>query len=66
MVRDVKPGVRDHESLDFALIGATGVSVGSAHTIPRLLMPDTVNGRKLIQSQSGTRTSYSPKLRSSI
>src|SRR5437660_3207129 len=36
---DVSPGVEQQESLEMALAGATGVSGGSAHTIPALLMP---------------------------
>jgi len=35
------------ESLGLALAGATGVSSGSAHTVPALLMPDEVGGRLL-------------------
>jgi outer membrane lipoprotein-sorting protein len=35
------------ESLGMALAGATGVSGGSAHTIPSLLLPNEIGGRKL-------------------
>ncbi len=34
-------------SLSLALAGATGVSSGSAHVVPRLLLPDEVGGRSL-------------------
>ena len=44
---DVKPGVGTPSSLDMALGGATGVSGGSAHTVPRLLLPEAVSGRSL-------------------
>ena len=35
------------ESLGLAVAGATGVSGGSAHNIPSLLLPKEVGGRKL-------------------
>ena len=44
---DVQPKREGQKSLGLALAGATGVSGGSAHTIPALLMPDEVGGRKL-------------------
>jgi outer membrane lipoprotein-sorting protein len=44
---DVNPGVEKPESLRLALAGATGVSGGSAHTIPTLLLPDEVGGWRL-------------------
>jgi outer membrane lipoprotein-sorting protein len=44
---DVIPGVRQLQSLGLALAGATGVSGGSAHTVPALLLPDEVGGRRL-------------------
>ena len=43
----VKPGAKMSDSLDMALAGATGVSGGSAHTIPALLLPDKVSGLQL-------------------
>ncbi|HEX8340979.1 MAG TPA: hypothetical protein VF624_08735 [Tepidisphaeraceae bacterium] len=46
---DVRPGVREEGSLGLALAGATGVSGGSAHTVPALLMPDEVGGRSLAE-----------------
>ncbi len=36
--------VRRHRSLGMALAGPTGVSGGSAHTIPRMLMPRNIGG----------------------
>jgi hypothetical protein len=46
---NVTPGEERIESLGLALAGATGVSGGSAHTIPVLLMPDRIEGRKLTE-----------------
>ena len=45
----VKPGVKTELSLSMALAGATGVSGGSAHTIPRLLLPDAIGGWVITQ-----------------
>ena len=42
---DVKPGVEEARSLGDALSAATGVSGGSAHAIPALLLPKEVGGR---------------------
>jgi outer membrane lipoprotein-sorting protein len=39
---DVQPGVEQEPSLGMAIAAATGVSSGSALTIPRLLMPEVV------------------------
>jgi outer membrane lipoprotein-sorting protein len=44
---DVKPGIEKPVSLGLALAGATGVSGGSAHTVPALLLPSEVGGRRL-------------------
>ncbi len=44
---DVKPGVEREETLSTAVAGATGVSGRSAHTIPVLLLPDRIGGRRL-------------------
>jgi hypothetical protein len=44
---DLKPGIEERETLDSALAAATGVSGGSAHAIPVLLMPGDVSGRRL-------------------
>ena len=44
---DVTPGIKKPESLGLALAGATGVSSSSAHTVPALLIPDEVGGRRL-------------------
>jgi outer membrane lipoprotein-sorting protein len=43
----VQPGIKKEESLGMAVAGATGVSGGSAHTIPALLLPNEVGGRCL-------------------
>ena len=43
----VKPKVEKLPSLEIGLAGATGVSGGSAHTIPALLLPDRIGGRRL-------------------
>ena len=40
----VEPKIKTEQSLDMAIAGATGVSAGSAHNVPRLLMPDKVSG----------------------
>jgi hypothetical protein len=37
------------ESLFLGVAGATGVSGGSAHTVPRLLMPDSISGLSLTE-----------------
>lgn len=42
-------------SLGLALAGATGVSGGSAHAVPRLLMPDEVDGWALTDLQDAQR-----------
>lgn len=44
---DIRPGVEMEQSLGLALAGATGVSGGSAHTVPALLLPKEVGGRLL-------------------
>ncbi len=45
----IRPGVEKHTSLGMAIAGATGVSGGSAHTIPALLMDrSTIGGRTLL------------------
>jgi hypothetical protein len=44
---DVRPGVEVASSLDSALGAATGVSGGSAHAIPALLLPQEIGGRRL-------------------
>lgn len=43
------------ESLNMALAGATGVSGGSAHTIPALLLPNEVTGRRLTDITTARR-----------
>lgn len=42
---DLKPEIESKGSLSAAIAGATGVSGGSAHRVPVLLMPDRVSGR---------------------
>jgi len=44
---DVQPGVTTADSLASALAGATGVSGGSAWTIPALVMPDEMGSSSL-------------------
>jgi hypothetical protein len=44
---DIQPGVSQEQSLSLALAAATGVSGSSAHTVPALLMPDSIGGRRL-------------------
>jgi hypothetical protein len=44
---DERPGIERPESLGLALAAAAGVSHGAAHTVPALLMPDAVGGRRL-------------------
>jgi outer membrane lipoprotein-sorting protein len=51
---DVRPGV-ESTSLDLAIAGATGVSGGSAHSIPRLLLPKEIDGRKATTIQNAKR-----------
>ena len=43
----IKPGEEKQTSLEMAVAGATGVSSGSAHTIPALLLPQEIGGRRL-------------------
>jgi outer membrane lipoprotein-sorting protein len=41
-----QPQVQKEKSLGLALAGATGVSSGSAHTVPSMLLPEEVGGRR--------------------
>lgn len=43
----IRPEVKQQPSLHLGLAGATGVSGASAHTIPALLMPESIGGRRL-------------------
>jgi outer membrane lipoprotein-sorting protein len=43
---DIRPGVEKQSSLSLGLAGPTGVSGGSAHTIPSHLMPDSIGGKR--------------------
>jgi len=45
---DIDPGVKTPESLALAIAGATGVSGGSAHTVPSLLLPKEVGSFKFL------------------
>jgi len=45
--RDIKQGIQELTSLEIGIAGASGVSFGSAHTIPALLLPDQIGGTKL-------------------
>jgi hypothetical protein len=45
---DERPGIERRETLGLALAAAAGVSHGAAHTVPALLTPDAVGGRRLI------------------
>jgi hypothetical protein len=44
---DIKPGVERVGSLMRAIAGGTGISSGSAHTVPRMLMPLQIGGAVL-------------------
>jgi outer membrane lipoprotein-sorting protein len=52
---DVKPGVEKPESLNLTLAGAAGVSGSSAHTVPALLLPKEVEGRRLTDMTEAKR-----------
>jgi len=41
----IDPGTKREQSLALAVASATGVSSGSAHTIPALLLPNDISGR---------------------
>jgi outer membrane lipoprotein-sorting protein len=51
---DVDPGIQT-ASLDMAIAGATGVSGGSAHTIPRMLLPKELEGWVLTELEQQQR-----------
>src|SRR5712692_9861378 len=44
---DIRSKLEQHDSLAFGLAGPTGVSGGSAHTIPALLLPEQILGSRL-------------------
>ncbi len=52
---DIQPGVKKEASLAMAIATATGVSGGSAHTIPVLLMPDRLGGSRITELQNVER-----------
>lgn len=43
----IRPGVENPPNLSFAVAGATGVSSGSAVTVPALLMPEITSGNRI-------------------
>jgi outer membrane lipoprotein-sorting protein len=51
----LKPGVNKPASLNMALAGPTGVSGGSAHTVPALLMPTAVQGNRISKMTDAKR-----------
>jgi hypothetical protein len=53
----VKPDVQNPSSLGLGIAGATGVSGGSAHTIPDQLLPDQIGGRSVVSLTDLTRLS---------
>src|SRR5713101_189671 len=52
---DLKLGVEKPESLFLALAGAAGVSGPSAHTVPAMLLPKEVEGRRLMDMTEAKR-----------
>jgi outer membrane lipoprotein-sorting protein len=52
---DVEPGIQKSKTLSLAVAGATGVSGGSAHTVPAMLLPDKIGGRKLTELNNAKR-----------
>ena len=46
---DVGDRLTESDDLSLAVAGATGVSGGSAHTVPRMLMPETIGGFSLTE-----------------
>jgi len=54
MISDQEPPKFEmEESLDLATAGLTGISLGTAHNIPALLMLNIISGRKLTQITGG-------------
>ncbi|MBT3269316.1 hypothetical protein HN371_19375 [Candidatus Poribacteria bacterium] len=52
---DIAAGIAEPQSLALGLGAATGVSGKSAHTVPSLLMPDRVGGRRLTDISEARR-----------
>jgi outer membrane lipoprotein-sorting protein len=52
---DVAPGIGKTKPLGLAIAGATGVSGGSAHTVPAMLLPDEIRGIRLYQLKDAKR-----------
>lgn len=57
---DIKPGIEKEFSLSMALAAATGVSGGTAHTIPVLLMPKEIGGWCVTQLHQLNRITDAP------
>jgi hypothetical protein len=53
----VTDGVVEDSTVENAVAGATGVSAGSSHTVPRMLMPDTISGSSLADFRDAVVTS---------
>lgn len=56
----LRPSVKVEKSLSMALAAATGVSAGSAHDVPSLLMPKEVLGRRLRDLPEAVRKADEP------
>ena len=54
---NIKSDIEQQPSLGKALVGATGVSGGSAHTVPALLFPEEIGGRRLTDLKDAKRAS---------
>ena len=52
---NIKSDIEQQPSLGKALVGATGVSGGSAHTVPALLFPEEIGGRRLTDLKDAKR-----------
>lgn len=51
----IRPGIETPASLSMALAMGTGISGGSAHTIPALLLPDEILGTRLMDMTEAKR-----------
>jgi len=51
----IRPGVEQEKSLSLAIVGARGVSRGSAHTVPVLLMPEAVRGWSMTELKNPSK-----------
>jgi outer membrane lipoprotein-sorting protein len=52
---DIRPGIEEPPSLGMAIAGATGVSSGSANTIPALLLPKEICGYAVVDLAGAKR-----------